>query len=174
MSNRQRGGKTLSAEDEITADSVNLVGEGLFFNGNKGSAHQVLQVDTNGEQNFKAITIPPLSIDTAEIKDDAVTGAKLADDISISTTGNIQATGSGSISTANGNIGTEAGKLISNTIGKFSGTNITIEDHIVLSANKNIDLTGTGAITTEGVITTTNNINCEDLTGNDIIVNGNL
>ena len=87
MSNRQRGGKTLSAEDEITADSVNLVGEGLFFNGNKGSAHQVLQVDTNGEQNFKAITIPPLSIDTAEIKDDAVTGAKLADDISISTTG---------------------------------------------------------------------------------------
>ena len=55
MSNRQRGGKTLSAEDEITADSVNLVGEGLFFNGNKGSAHQVLQVDTNGEQNFKAI-----------------------------------------------------------------------------------------------------------------------
>ena len=174
MSNRQRGGKTLSAEDEITADSVNLVGEGLFFNGNKGSAHQVLQVDTNGEQNFKAITIPPLSIDTAEIKDDAVTGAKLADDISISTTGNIQATGSGSISTENGNIGTEAGKVISNTIGKFSGTNITIEDHIVLSANKNIDLTGTGAITTEGVITTTNNINCEDLTGNDIIVNGNL
>ena len=174
MSNRQRGGKTLSAEDEITADSVNLVGEGLFFNGNKGSAHQVLQVDTNGEQNFKAITIPPLSIDTAEIKDDAVTGAKLADDISISTTGNIQTTGSGSISTANGNIGTAAGKVISNTIGKFSGTNITIEDHIVLSANKNIDLSGTGAITTEGVITTTNNINCEDLTGNDIIVNGNL
>ena len=38
MSNRQRGGKTLSAEDEITADSVNLVGTGLYYNGNKGTA----------------------------------------------------------------------------------------------------------------------------------------
>ena len=51
-----------------------------------------------------AIRRPPTTfsdtISTADIADDAITGGKLANDIGISTTGNIATTGSGTLAVA--------------------------------------------------------------------------
>ena len=96
---RNRGQKTLSAEDEITADSVNVVGQGIAIDGDYGLAGKFLhknQVTNNPE--WSSLIVPTNTITTAMIQDDAVTGAKLADDINITTSGNISTSGTGNIS----------------------------------------------------------------------------
>ena len=72
-----------------------------------------------------AIRRPPTTfsdtISTADIADDAVTGGKLANDIAISTTGNIATTGSGTLTsagafTASGGIA-NSGTITAGTLG---------------------------------------------------------
>ena len=160
MSSRNRGQKTLTGEDEIEADSVNIVGSGLAIDGYFGSAHEVLQKDSINELKWKALTIAPKSITGTEIADATIEGSKLATDISISTTGNILTSGTGSISSINGNITcagtgdlsvnsgditTTSGKVYTNTIAA-TGTEIRIEDNISVATDKNISLLGTGGI----------------------------
>ena len=129
MSNRQRGGKTLSAEDEIVADSVNIVGSGLAVDGFFGTTHQVLQKDGINDLKWKALTTPPLSITGSEIANATIEGGKLANDITIVTSSNIQAS-----------------EIKTNTIDKVSGSAIAINESLSLATDKNISLLGTGGI----------------------------
>ena len=168
MSSRERGQKTLSAEDTIDAEVVNTLV--LEADGNEGSAGQFLIKDTDNALVWSALVVPDKSITGGEIADATITGGKLATDINIQTSGNIQATGTGVISTINGNIncaGTgdisvnsgdistasgdiiiSGGKLKTNTIDKVSGSTITIAESLLGATDKGITLQGTGGILT--------------------------
>ena len=199
MSNRQRGGKTLSAEDEITADSVNLVGTGLSFNGNFGTANQVVQVDTGGTQRFKDITLGTDSVSTDNIEDNAINGDKLADDIVILSSGYAQFTGAAvgtglsitndidcasTIKTDNldnrtgndisvkGNIDLGTNTLKTNTISNSQAGGIDINSQVSLTTN-NIDTTSGNIGTTTGAISTTSGQISSD-TGNIFTNSGNI
>lgn len=142
MSNRQRGGKTLSAEDEIVADSVNIVGSGLAVDGFFGTAHQVLQKDSINSLEWKALTIADLSITGSQIANGTIENGKLANltieggkiangtiesdklanDISIFTTGDLVANVSGTIASVNGNISISGTGNFSTNSGDISTT----------------------------------------------------
>ena len=73
-----------------------------------------------------AIRRPPTTfsdtISTADIADDAITGGKLANDIAISTTGNIVTTGSGALTVAGtSNFGSVASGTIGSAVTGFTG-----------------------------------------------------
>ena len=94
-----------------------------------------------------AIRRPPTTfsdtISTADIADDAITGGKLANDIAISTTGNIVTTGSGTLTVA-GN------STVGGTLG-VTGTS-TLTGNVTAGGN----LTVTGNLTVSGTQTTIN------------------
>ena len=91
-----------------------------------------------------AIRRPPTTfsdtISTADIADDAITGGKLANDIAISTTGNIATTGSGTLTsagafTASGGIA-NAGTITAGTVGSS----------VVFPAGHIVQITKTGSV----------------------------
>ena len=134
MSSRNRGQKTLTAEDTIDADLVNTIA--LEADGQAGEANQFLKKDANNKLVYENLVVPDNSID----------GDKLTSDITITTTGDITAH---EIKTG----------IISN-----NNSTILIEETISLDADKNINLQGTGGISipvgsislSSGNITTTN------------------
>ena len=118
MSSRNRGQKTLTAEDMIDADLVNTIA--FSADGQEGEANQYLKKDANNKLAFENLVVPDNSID----------GDKLTTNIDITTTGDITAN---EIKTA----------VISN---KTPNQAIVINDTIALGANKDVDLSGTGNI----------------------------
>jgi len=83
-----------------------------------------------------AIRRPPTTfsdtISTADIADDAITGGKLANDIAISTTGNIATTGSGALTVAGNTTLSGTNNLGSNPTLTL-GTNTTFPDGMVVN-----------------------------------------
>lgn len=190
MSNRQRGSKTLSAEDEIIADSVDIVGTGLKFSGNGGTAGQVLQVDTDLSQKFQNLVISDNSVTTDAIEDGAVTGDKLADDsvntdaiVDDSVTGdkladNIRIVSSGyaqftgEIAGVGLSITNDidcANTIKTDNLDNRTGTNIIVGGGLELEADKSISTQGTGSITTAG----SGNIGTSG-SGNIVCASGNI
>tara|TARA_R110002074_G_scaffold379263_2_gene557399 strand:+ start:1877 stop:3880 length:2004 start_codon:yes stop_codon:yes gene_type:complete len=78
--------RTLNGADMINATSLNLPPNenAVRINGDFGTAGQVLAKDSNNKLNWSRV-------DEVEIPDNSISGAKLKDDITISTTGDIQA-----------------------------------------------------------------------------------
>ena len=146
MSNRQRGSKTLSAEDEIVADSVDIVGTGLKFSGNGGTAGQVLQVDTDLSQKFQNLVLTDNSVNTNaivdgavtsdKIDDDAVTGDKLANDINIISSGYAQFTGQvGGIGLSITNDIDCANTIKTDNLDNRTGNDISVKGNLDLGSN---------------------------------------
>ena len=146
MSNRQRGSKTLSAEDEIVADSVDIVGTGLKFSGNGGTAGQVLQVDTALSQKFQNLVLTDNSVNTDaivdgavtsdKIDDDAVTGDKLANDINIISSGYAQFTGQvGGIGLSITNDIDCANTIKTDNLDNRTGNDISVKGNLDLGSN---------------------------------------
>ena len=79
--------RTLSGVNEINVDKINIDNNVSAFTikGDKGTIGQTIQKDTNNKLSWGFV-------DDIEIPDGSLTGAKLAPNISISTTGDITAT----------------------------------------------------------------------------------
>ena len=79
--------RTLNGADMINATSLNLPPNenAVRINGDFGTAGQVLAKDENNKLNWSRV-------DDVEIPDNSISGEKLKSDISITTTGDIQAT----------------------------------------------------------------------------------
>ena len=94
-----------------------------------------------------AIRRPPTTfsdtISTADIADDAITGGKLANDIAISTTGNIATTGSGTLTVAGNTTLSGTGNNIGTATAGTIGSAVTFPaGHIIKSQTHNINLAG--------------------------------
>ena len=78
--------RTLNGADMINATSLNLprTENAVRVNGEFGTSGQVLAKDENNKLNWS-------HVDDVEIPDGSITGAKLATDIDIETTGDIEA-----------------------------------------------------------------------------------
>ena len=94
-----------------------------------------------------AIRRPPTTfsdtISTADIADDAVTGGKLANDIAISTTGNIATTGSGTLTVAGAsNFGSVASGTIGSSVVFPAGHVLQVQQNYVTNVNTTVTSTG--------------------------------
>ena len=80
MSDIRRGKKTLTGEDELEVDKLNLVGEGLGCNDDYGNNGEILQksVATN-EIEWATFVIPDNSIVNSMLTDNCVTEDEIAD-----------------------------------------------------------------------------------------------
>ena len=168
MSSRNRGQKTLSAEDTIDADVVNTIV--LEADGQAGNANQYLRKDASNNLVYSDLVIPDNSID----------GDKLTGNINISSTGTAQFTGeAGGIGLSIANDIDCASTIKTDSIDNRTGTDIGVSGNLALTTHNLTTTSGhigttSGNISTSsgGLSTTTGNIASDS--GNIFTNNGNI
>ncbi len=180
MSSRNRGQKTLSAEDTIDADVVNTIV--LEADGQAGNANQYLKKDASNNLVYSDLVIPDNSID----------GTKLTGNINISSTGTAQFTGdAGGIGLSIVNDIDCASTVRTDTLDNRTGNDIVVNGNLDLGSNTvktntivnsqagSIDINANVALTTSNLDTTSGNISTSSgaigtTTGNIATDSGNI
>jgi len=81
MSDLKRGQKTLTGEDELEVDKINIVGQGIGCNDDYGTNGEVLQKSlTTNELEWATFVIPDDSITESMLQDNIISEDKLKDD----------------------------------------------------------------------------------------------
>lgn len=185
------GDKTITGEQIIEVDGINLVGLGIGCDNDYGTVNEVIVKDVNNNISWGNAPLADNSVTTSKIADTAVTTAKIADgaitsgkleeDINI-LGGYAQFTGESTgigLSVTN-NIEC-AGIIKTDNIDNRTGSNINVQESLQLAADKSVNLQGIGSVllTGNGIIqTTTGDIRTPTLdtpsTGGDMTVKSNL
>ena len=161
MSSRNRGQKTLSAEDTIDADVVNTIV--LEADGQAGNANQYLRKDASNNLVYSDLVIPDNSID----------GDKLTGNINISSTGTAQFTGeAGGIGLSITNDIDCASTIRTDSIDNRTGTDIGVSGNLALTTH-NLTTTTGHISTTSGDISTSSGA-LGTTTGNVAVDSGNI
>ena len=81
MSDLKRGQKTLTGEDELEVDKINIVGEGIGCNDDYGTNGEILQKSlATNELEWATFVIPDDSITETMLQDNIISENKLKDD----------------------------------------------------------------------------------------------
>lgn len=186
------GDKTITGEQILEADGINLVGLGIGCDNDYGTVNEVIVKDTNNniswgnaplaDNSVTTSKIADTAVTTAKIADGAITGDKLEENINILSGGYAQFTGqSGGIGLSVTNNIDCAGIIKTDNIDNRTGSNINVQETLQLAADKSVNLQGIGSIllTGNGIIqTTTGVVRAPAIdtpsTGGDMTVKSNL